>query len=67
VPITPPVEAYSGTSTRKSTYFRWPPDSGYWLGYRIDQSFYARARNKTQALRALLGVMGFRALLKTSG
>jgi hypothetical protein len=45
----------------------WPPDMGYWLGYRIDQSFYARAHDKTQALRALLEVTDFKALLAASG
>jgi hypothetical protein len=45
----------------------WPPDMGYWLGYRIAQSFYARARDKTGALRALLEVTDFKALLQASG
>jgi Predicted Zn-dependent protease (DUF2268) len=45
----------------------WPPDMGYWLGYRIDQSFYAHAHEKRQALRALLEVKDFEALLKASG
>jgi hypothetical protein len=45
----------------------WPPDMGYWLGYRIDQSFYDRARDKTRAVRALLQVTDFKALLKASG
>jgi len=45
----------------------WPPDMGYWLGYRIDQTFYDRADNKLAALRAMLRVMDFKAFLKDSG
>ncbi|MGA9853323.1 MAG: hypothetical protein WBR15_10380 [Gammaproteobacteria bacterium] len=44
----------------------WPPDMGYWLGYRIDQTFYDHAANKTDALRSLLQVTDFKALLKVS-
>jgi uncharacterized protein YjaZ len=45
----------------------WPPDMGYWLGYRIDQAFYAQAKDKTAALRAMLQVTDFKAYLKASG
>lgn len=45
----------------------WPPDMGYWLGYRIDQAFYAAAKDKTAALRAMLQVTDFKAYLKASG
>jgi len=45
----------------------WPPDMGYWLGYRIAQTYYDHAADKTAALRALLQVTDFKALLKASG
>jgi hypothetical protein len=45
----------------------WPPDMGYWLGYRIDQSYFARARNRTEALGAMLRVTDFAAYLRASG
>jgi hypothetical protein len=45
----------------------WPPDMGYWIGYRIDQAFYAQAKDKTAALRVMLGVTDFKAYLKASG
>ena len=45
----------------------WPPDMGYWLGYRIAQAYYHQTPDKTAALRALLQVTDFKALLKASG
>lgn len=45
----------------------WPPDMGYWIGYRIDQAYFAQATDKTAALRAILQVTDFSALLKASG
>jgi hypothetical protein len=45
----------------------WPPDMGYWLGYRIDQSLYAQAKDKIAALRTMLEATDFKALLKKSG
>ena len=45
----------------------WPPDMGYWLGYRIDQSYLARARNPTKAVRAMLQVTDFKSYLRSSG
>jgi hypothetical protein len=45
----------------------WPPDMGYWIGYRIDQAYYGHAADKTAALRTLLQVTDFNALLKASG
>lgn len=45
----------------------WPPDMGYWLGYRIVQSYYDHAADKTAALRAMLQVTDFKAFLKASG
>jgi len=45
----------------------WPPDMGYWIGYRIDQAYYAQAKDKIAALRAILQVTDFKAYLKASG
>ena len=44
----------------------WPPDMGYWLGYRIDQTYYDHT-DKKAALRAMLQVTDFNTFLKTSG
>jgi hypothetical protein len=45
----------------------WPPDMGYWLGYRIAQTYYHRASDKRGALTALLQVTDFKRLLSESG
>lgn len=45
----------------------WPPDMGYWMGYRIDQSLYRQVQDKTAALRSMLQVTDFKSFLKTSG
>jgi hypothetical protein len=41
----------------------WPPDMGYWLSYRIAQTFYDQAADQTAALRTLLLVTDFKAFL----
>ncbi len=45
----------------------WPPDMGYWLGYRIDQSYFAKAENRTQAIGNMLHVTDFKDYLHASG
>ena len=45
----------------------WPPDMGYWLGYRISQTLYDHAADKTAALRTMLQVTDFKAFIKASG
>ena len=45
----------------------WPPDMGYWLGYRIAQTYYDQATDKHAALAALLDVTDFQKLLAASG
>jgi hypothetical protein len=40
---------------------------GYWIGYRIDQAFYAQAKDKTAACEPCWGVTDFKACLKLSG
>lgn len=45
----------------------WPPDMGYWLGYRIAQTYYHRSADKHAALTALLQVTDFNSFLNSSG
>ena len=45
----------------------WPPDMGYWLGYRIAQTYHHQAADKHAALTALLRVTDFQALAAASG
>lgn len=44
-----------------------PSDLGYWVGYRITKSYYAKARDKQAALREILTVSDGRTFLKASG
>ena len=44
-----------------------PCDLGYYIGYKICQSYYARATNKKQALADMLTTKDFQAFLKQSG
>lgn len=44
-----------------------PSDLGYWVGYRIVQSFYARSPDKVDALRDILTIRDFDAFLTRSG
>lgn len=45
----------------------WPPDMGYWIGYRIDQAFWLHTDDKIAAIRTMLDVTDFEAYLKESG
>lgn len=51
---------YNGTLTR-------PGDLGYWVGYRIVESYYEKARDKRQALRDILEMTDAKAFLARSG
>jgi hypothetical protein len=44
-----------------------PPDIAYWVGYRIVQSYYERAEDKSQALDDILTIRDFRDFLRASG
>ncbi|WP_375437167.1 DUF2268 domain-containing putative Zn-dependent protease [uncultured Hymenobacter sp.] len=44
-----------------------PCDLGYYVGYKICQSYYARATNKKQALADMLTTKNFKAFLLQSG
>jgi hypothetical protein len=45
----------------------WPPDLGYWIGYRIVARFHEQAEDKQQAMRAILGLTDAAAFLRASG
>jgi len=66
------VNEKDGTETKPWLYNHhpapgWPPDMGYWLGYRIAQTYYHQAADKHKALEALLQVTDFNKLLAASG
>lgn len=44
-----------------------PGDLGYWVGYRIVRAYYARARDKRAAVRAIIELRDPKALLAASG
>lgn len=44
----------------------WPPDLGYWMGYRIASSYYEHADDKQQAVRDILNLTDFPAFLAAS-
>jgi len=44
----------------------WPQDLGYFVGYRIAESYYLRAADKARALRDILSVTDYRTFLKDS-
>lgn len=43
-----------------------PQDLGYFIGYRIAESYYRRATDKRQALRDMLLATDYRAFWKSS-
>ncbi|UYQ92653.1 DUF2268 domain-containing protein [Chitinophaga horti] len=44
-----------------------PNDLGYWMGYQIVSTYYKKAANKNQAIKDILWVTDYRALLDKSG
>lgn len=44
-----------------------PADLGYWMGYRIASGYYARATDKSAAIRDMLRIDDFNAFLQASG
>lgn len=44
-----------------------PADLGYWMGYRIARGYYARATDRTAAIRDMLRIEDFDAFLHASG
>jgi hypothetical protein len=45
----------------------WPPDLGYWVGYRICKAYYQHARDKRQAFRDILEISDPKLFLAKSG
>jgi hypothetical protein len=45
----------------------WPPDLGYWVGYRIVKAHYQRASDKRLALEQMFGITDAKAFLAQSG
>lgn len=44
-----------------------PHDIGYWVGYRISQSYYERATDKRRAIAEILTIRDFDVFLRASG
>ena len=44
-----------------------PADLGYYVGYRIAESYYNKAKDKKQAIKDILEIKDFNAFLKASG
>lgn len=53
---------YNGNSAKDR-----PADLGYYIGYKIAQSYYSQATDKRQAIRAILEIKDFEQFLKDSG
>ena len=45
----------------------WPPDLGYWVGYRICKAYYQHATDKRQAFRDILEISDPKLFLAKSG
>ena len=53
---------YNGTSSKDR-----PADLGYYVGYKIVESYYARAKDKRKAIQDILTIQDFARFLKESG
>lgn len=45
----------------------YPPDLGYWIGYKITAAFYTKTRNKKKAISDILHIKDFDKFLSDSG
>jgi hypothetical protein len=45
----------------------WPPDLGYWIGYRIARSYVDQAPDKAKAIQDILALVDFKSFLQASG
>jgi len=45
----------------------YPPDLGYWIGYKITAAFYEKATDKKKAIAAILHIKDFNKFLEDSG
>jgi hypothetical protein len=59
---------YNGAAFMASgAYLERPVDLGYFIGYKICQSYYQRAPDKTKAIRDILVIQDFNQFFKASG
>jgi Predicted Zn-dependent protease (DUF2268) len=56
-----------GVSAESSERHPWPPDMGYWVGYRICKAYYQHAKDKRQAFRDILQISDPKLFLAKSG
>lgn len=54
---------YQGTNTKNGE----PADLGYFVGYKICESYYNKAKNKQKALKDILVIKNYKKLYKKSG
>jgi hypothetical protein len=61
--------AYQGPGASQGSAGRpaWPPDLGYWVGYRICKAYYQHAKDKRQAFRDILEISDPKLFLAKSG
>jgi hypothetical protein len=45
----------------------YPPDLGYWIGYKITEAYYHKANDKKKAIAEILHIKDFEKFLKESG
>lgn len=45
----------------------YPPDLGYWMGYKITEAYYRKAVDKKKAIAAILHIKDFKNFLQESG
>ncbi|WP_316752716.1 DUF2268 domain-containing putative Zn-dependent protease [Pedobacter gandavensis] len=45
----------------------YPPDLGYWIGYKITEAYYAKASDKKKAISDILHIKDFEKFLNDSG
>ena len=53
---------YNGSASKDR-----PADLGYYVGYKIAESYYQQAKDKRQAIKAILEISDFQQFLKDSG
>jgi hypothetical protein len=59
---------YNGAAfTASSAHLERPVDLGYYIGYKICQSYYQRAPDKTKAIRDILVIQDFNQFFNASG
>jgi hypothetical protein len=44
-----------------------PSDLGYWIGYKITQQYFLKAKDKKQAIKDILNITDYKVFLKQSG